>query len=489
MAIDMHKPTKTILSLALISLIESHGLHAGGFSLYTESSAAAIGNFGAGISAEGADASTAWYNPAALILLKNQQAIVGGVGVFPSSKMTGQSTYNTTLSGIPTLHYEQSFSGLQGGENALVPSVHYALPLGSRAAFGFSIVSPFGLSTNYTQGSPVRYAATKSQFETIDISPDIAGLITDHFSIGGGIDFQYARVKFNRMIGSPAYLQRYEEAIPGSGVLPTTLDSSSNNTGDSFAIGFHTGFLFMFDDNRTRIGLNYQSEIKHQFNGSSQLTGRLADPELFIGDPLPSASNPNAQYISNSLYSNDIKLPQIITLSAYKDLNNKFALLGSVVWTGWSSFKTITLNNVAVPVTDPISTQVSNGLGSSTTLEDYRNTWRVALGSNYHITDKWMMRVGGGYDQTPTVTAHRDVRLPDSDRCALSIGTHYQMRPNLGFDLGYTYLFAANNAIVNNTQAISATSSYNVDAISKNHAQLVGLQAVWMIDQVKETTK
>ena len=481
----MQKPTKTILSLALISLIESQGLHAGGFSLYTESSPAAIGNFGAGLAASGEDASTAWYNPAALILLKNQQMVLGGVGVFPSSKLSGQSTYNTSISGTPA-QYKQNFSGLQGGENALVPSLHYFLPLGPRAAFGFSLVSPFGLSTNYTQGSPVRYSGTKSEFETIDISPDIAGLITEHFSIGGGIDLQYARVKFNRMIGLPAYLQFYNDEIdPGSGLLPTTLDSSSNNTGDSFAIGFHTGFLFMFDDNHTRIGLNYQSGMKHQFNGTSQLTGRLADSSSNLLIPLE--ANQNAQYTSHSLYSNDIQLPQIVTLSTYKDLNNKFALLGSVVWTGWSSFKAITLNNVAVPVFDP-DRNVSNGLGSSTTPEDYRNTWRVALGANYHVTDKWMMRVGTGYDQTPTVTAHRDVRLPDSDRWALSIGTHYQMRPNIGFDVGYTYLFAVNNAIVNNTQAIG-TSSYNVDAISKNHAQLVGLQAVWMIDQTKETTK
>ncbi len=475
----MRKPIRTMASLAVIAMMTSQAVHAGGFSLYTESSAAAIGNFGAGVAAEGADASIGWYNPAGLVLIKEQQIVLGGVGVFPSTQLTGTSTYTTQIPSVDTRQYVQTFSGLQGGESALVPSLHYALPLGDRAAFGLSIVSPFGLSTNYSDTSPIRYAATRSQFETVNVSPELGGKLTDHLSIGAGLDLQYARVKFNSMIGTPAFAQFLAMIEPGLGVTSTAFDSQSDNSGNSFAVGFHAGVMSMFDDNHTRIGVNYQSGISHQFTGSSQLTGRLADSALGLFDPL--LANPNAQFTSNTLYSNNIDLPEIVTLSGYRDINAKLALLGSVVYSGWSSFKTITLNNVAVgmPMDDGLGTVLTTV--NSTTAEDYRNAWRFAVGANYHVTKQWMMRVGGGYDQTPTVTAARDVRLPDSDRWALSIGTHYQMRPNIGFDVGYTYLFAANDALVNTTQAIGATSTYNVNAISKNHAQLLGVQAVWTI--------
>ena len=483
----MQKPIRTMASLAVIAMMTSHVTYAGGFSLYTESSAAAIGNFGAGIAAEGADASIGWYNPAGLVLIKDQQLLLGGVGVLPSTRLTGTSTYtmeNPVGEGsLPS--YVQAFSGLQGGESAVVPSLHYALPLGERAAFGLSIVSPFGLSTNYSQSSPVRYAATRSQFETVNVSPELGGKLTDHFSVGLGLDFQYAAVKFNGMIGAPSVMEFAD--LPA-----TTLDSSSNNSGNSFAVGFHAGALYMFDDNHTRLGLNYQSGMNHQFSGHSQLTGRLADPALNIFIPFENAS-PNAEFTSNTLSSNDIHLPQIVTLSAYKEMNEKLALLGSVVYSGWSTFKKITLNNVAVGMPVPEEQggegEVIQTTVNSTINEDYRNAWRFALGANYHVNDQWMMRVGGGFDQTPTVTAARDVRLPDSDRWALSIGTHYQMRPSLGFDVGYTYLFAANDAKVNNTQAIGPIAAYNVNAISKNHAQLLGVQVVWSIDQAKASTK
>ena len=83
---NRHKPLKTIVSAAVLAVIAANAAYAGGFSLYTESSPAAIGNYAAGTAAEAADASIGWYNPAGLILIPEQQLVVGGVGVFPTAK-------------------------------------------------------------------------------------------------------------------------------------------------------------------------------------------------------------------------------------------------------------------------------------------------------------------------------------------------------------------------------------------------------------------
>lgn len=468
----MQRPLKTIISATIITLMGHNTANAGAFSLYTESSAVAIGNYAAGVAAEGSDASIGWYNPAGLSLLHEQQAVFSGAGVFPSSALEGSSTYITALPGFNVFPpYSQSFSGLNGANSAFVPAFHYALPLGEQATFGLSVVSPFGLSSSYPLTSPVRYTATYTQLETIDVSPELGGKITNNFAVGLGLDLQYARVKFNRMIGSPVVMR----FIP----LPeTTLDSLSYNKGDSLGFGFHAGILGMFNDNHTRVGLNYQSKVTHEFRGSSTLTGRLADPNLEIGDAL--AANPNAQFRSNDLFSNDVTLPEIVTLSGYQDITTKLALLGSVVYSGWNSFQTIQFNNVAAYSAD-LARQV---LVNSTAIQNYRNAWRFAVGANYHVTEQWMMRFGGGFDQTPTVDSERDVRLPDTDRWALSIGTHYQMRPSLGFDLGYTHLFANSDVLINKTEVISPTSRNSIAARGNNSTDLVGLQATWTIDQI-----
>ncbi len=487
---NIPKPLRTKVSVSVIAMMVSQAINAGAFSLYTEGSPAAIGNFAAGIAAEAADASIGWYNPAGLVLIKQQQAVLGGVGVFPSSKLTGVSTYTSSTSEVPDNNvrdYSESFNGLSGAENAVVPSLHYALPISETIVFGLSVVSPFGLSTNYGLTSPVRYAATESKLETINVSPEFGWLLNDNISFGTGLDLQYARVTFNRIIGSPALIT-FVDDTPA-----TAVDSQTLNSGDSFAVGFHAGVMLMFNDKHTRLGVNFQSQMNHVFHGYSTLIGRLADPNPDINlfaDPL--AADPNSVYRSKTLYSNDIPLPEIITVSGYHDLNTKWALLGSVVYTGWSPFKTISLNNIAVGLPDPdaeqsgtiIQTTVNNSVP-----QNFRNTWRFAVGANYHVNERWMLRTGGGYDQTPTVINDRDVRLPDTNRWALSVGSHYQWRPNLGFDVGYTYLFAANDAIINNTSRISERSTYNVNAQGKNHAQLVGLQVVWKIDQEKIATK
>jgi long-chain fatty acid transport protein len=465
----MHKPLRTLVSASVIGVLATSTVHAGAFSLYTEGSAAAIGNYAAGIAAEAADASIGWYNPAGLVLIRNQQAVMGGVGVFPTAKLNGQSTFRTP--GVPP--YVQTFNGLEGAENGFVPSFHYALPLGENATFGVSMVAPFGLATSWDPLSPVRYQGTFTELITSNLSPELGGKLTDNFSIGAGLDLQYARVKFNRMIGTPTIYQ-------GSPFSVFSNDSQVYNKGQSFGVGFHAGAMAMFNDNHSRLGLNYQSKMRHHFHGYSILGGKLADPAFNLGNP--NLSNTNATFRSNDLNSNVIDLPDIVTLSGYHDVNETVALLASVVYTNWSTLRTIELNNVAVPNTTPGATSKQTK-ANSISPQNYSDAWRVAVGANYHVNEKMMLRVGGGYDATPTNDIDRDVRLPDVDRWALSIGAHYQARPDIGLDIGYTHLFSANDPLINRTDPIG-TSSYNVNAGGSTGADLVGAQLVWTIDPV-----
>lgn len=466
----MQKPTRTIVSAAVVAMMASSVTYAGAFSLYTEGTVTALGNYAAGIAAEAADASTGWYNPAGLALLHNVQAVAGGAGVFPKSKLTGSSTFRT-LSGLPAAFstYTQNYDGIDGAKSAFVPSFHFAKPLSDNYTAGLSVVSPFGLSTEWNRFSPFRYAATYSELLTTDISPELGGRVTDNFLLGLGLDLQFARVKFNSVLGAPTVARFFGRA-------PTFFDSPSYNKGTSFAVGFHAGGMLLFNDKHTRIGLNYQSKMDHKFHGYSRLTGRFAGPGTTVPGLLgiPGGN----RFRSYDLYSNDIEFPEIVTLSGYHDLNDSFALLGSIVYTGWHTLRSIQLNNVAAFV---------SGLGprlvNSTSEQNYDNVWRFAIGANYKFDEQWMLRVGGGYDQTPTNDIDRDVRLPDADRWALSIGGHYQWRPDIGFDLGYTHLFSTGDVPINRTQLL-ATNTFTVNARASASADLVGLQAVWTMDPV-----
>ncbi|HAT8247830.1 TPA: transporter, partial [Legionella pneumophila] len=152
------------------------------------------------------------------------------------------------------------------------------------------------------------------------------------------------------------------------------------------------------------------------------------------------------------------------------------------VYTAWSSYKTVQLSNAAAgrPADNG---NVSQAKAISISPQNYNDTLRVAIGANYHVNDKLMLRVGGGYDPTPTNNIDRDVRLPDTDRWALSAGAHYQATNNIGLDIGYTHLFTSSDPVINRTDAFTATTRYNVTASGTAGANLVGVQATWTIDK------
>ncbi|MCX7114879.1 MAG: outer membrane protein transport protein [Gammaproteobacteria bacterium] len=457
----------------ITSLLIAQYSYASGFSLYTESNGEAVGNFAAGIAAEPNDASIGWYNPAGLSLLHHDQILVSGVGVLPSSQLSGNTTYQSDNFFDPTspFIYNETFSNLQGAQSAVVPSLHMMHPVGPDTTLGLSIVSPFGLSTDWDPTSALRYEATYTKLMTLDVAPEIGGRLTDHLAGGLGFDFEYANVTFNRVLGSPAVMSAIDYPA-------TIIDSSSHNQGSSFGIGFHGGLILHINDNHSRLGVNYQSPVNHQFEGYSQLSGRLADPNLNAADPLD--SNPNAISRSDNLFSNTVSLPGITTVSVYQDMNERLALLGSVVYTTWGCFQNVKLFNVAAAAANPETLEIRQVNVDAVTEENYRDTWRVALGANYKIHDRFMLRVGGGFEQTPTDNIERDVRLPDANRWAASVGAHYQFKPAIGLDVGYTHLFFEQNYI-NKTDLIH-TSTFNVTATPHNYGDLVGAQLVWTMD-------
>ena len=153
--------------------------HSGAFSLYTEGSASAVGNFAAGVAAEGRDASIGWFNPAGLVLLRKPEIVLGAVGVLPHVSLTGEAIFNQIEIDSNELlpPYVENFNNLNGAQNAVVPNLHVAIPVGDNFTYGLSIVSPLGLSTSWPQDSALRYAATLSELTVVDISPEMGGLI------------------------------------------------------------------------------------------------------------------------------------------------------------------------------------------------------------------------------------------------------------------------------------------------------------------------
>ncbi|MHA7841083.1 MAG: OmpP1/FadL family transporter [Gammaproteobacteria bacterium] len=435
----------TILCTAFLWLLCAN-TWAAGFMLF-EQNAVGVGNFNAGSAALARDASTSFYNPAGLVRLSHPQ-VVGALTYIDSEvKFTGDVSNTLTASafGAPTTLALGTEKGTtEGGGEFYIPALHGVLPITDDIAMGFSFVVPYGLESNYPEDSVLRYAATDTKITVYDWSPSVGFRITDKLSLGIGLDVEYMDTVFNGV---------------GGGLVPS-LDTLSKNEANGWGVGAHLGVLYQWSPN-TRLGVNYQSESTFTVDGRSQFIGSLA------GD---------TGFAENNHLSAKIVLPAHTDVGIYHAFNEHWAVMGSVVYTEWNSFNQIRLKNVMAVQSVALSPLPELTVGPTILVahENFHNTWRAAAGVDYAFNKKFLVRMGVGYDETPTNSTDRSVRMPDGHRFATAMGLHGQPLPHVGIDIGWTHLFIKDPSI--HHLNVMGPQLTHVDGKVKNDADLVAAQ-------------
>lgn len=420
-------------------LIISQHASASAFQLW-EQDATSVANYHAGYAAAAYDASTAFYNPAGLSRFKNQQLVFAADSVLTSFKYRGTVGVNTIDDGDP-----QSVTA-QGGNISIIPALHYVAPLSDIIAFGFSVDVPFGLMTDYGKRTALRYASTQTSVQVIDISPVLSFKVTDKLSLGLGPDVQVMKGEFDQ--------------VGTNGVIEW--DGDGINRADDTAYGMHAGIMYEFNEN-SRIGLSYHSQVVHHLTGTSNFAGPLVREALEI----PSGA------ILSKRAKLDITLPAYTALSAYHKLNTKVALMGTVIYSQWSTLQNLVLQNVAGVSDLQASTNII-----VTIPQHFRNTYSVSVGGDYDVTDKITLRAGVGYDETPVNNAYRNVQMPDNDHYALAVGGHFQATQTLGFDFGWTHIFI-NSANVSPPAQVTGDEIVTTNGSVNGGADVLAAQLVW----------
>jgi len=433
---------KTVLYKSLLSLGLGGALLAGAsagyasaFQIY-EQDASEIGDYHAGAASEAVSASTTYYNPAGLTNIKNKQLTFGLTDADVTVPYKG--TVNVSTLDQP---YTTNTAQAQGGSNNFIPNFYFSMPLSQKWALGFGMNTPFGLKTAYQGNTYVKYAATTTSLQVADFIPAVAYQPWTFLSLGAGLDIQYMKGVFDQY----------------AAIFDPSNASRSKNTGDAWGLGYHLGMLFHFNNNNTRVGVVYHSHTNFVLRGDSRFSGPMANE--FQGGSVK----------SDKLRAG-ITLPSFATLSAYQNLSDQWAVLGSVSYTWWDTSNRLVLRNVeTIDITtfDPL-------LSSVTVVEKYKNTQNYALGVHYTPIQKLTLKAGMGYENTPTHRPYRNVQLPDQNRFALAFGGHYQLDKHLGVDAGYTHFFVKKAKIYNVQsfgQEVVTTNGY-----SNSYANIYGLQ-------------
>jgi len=403
--------TKWMPVLALISL--SGGAGASGFQLL-EQNASGIGNAFAGSAAVAENASTIYFNPAGMTQLQDRELSGGVSAIDPSFRFHDTNSRVGVLGG--------SGEGGNAGGWAFLPNAYASWAVNKDLYIGLGIGAPFGLKTEYDDRWLGAAQATKFEIKTFNINPSIAYRVNEQVSLGAGVNWQQIKANYARQVGV------YAGPYPVIGTADFSRVRSTMNLEDS-AWGWNLGALFVLSP-ATKLGVSYRSEVKYHTTGDVVLSN---DGSLVGKTTMAALLARGAQ----SDLTADLTVPSTLIMSASHKLNDKWEMLGDISRTGWSS-----IPKVDIMRTSGATAQILN--------TDFRDAWRVALGTNYQYNDAWKLKFGVAYDQTPVKRAEsRLASLPDNDRVWFSVGTQWAPDKTSRLDLGVTYIVVRDSKINN----------------------------------------
>lgn len=391
---EMKSATRCVLyaGAGLMALMTA-GAEAGGFYL-EERSIKASGRAFAGAAAMADDVTVMSYNAAGMTHLSGTEAAVGGYLVMPRARV-GNSGSGMALGptvGIPVGGQDEG----QGFDPQASAYAYLAAPLSQDLWLGLSFTAPFGLKDDYDDDWFGRYDSTKSKVMVMEIAPTIAYRVAPGISVGGSLAIQRANARLVSAIPTP--------------LDPAELDAASDGVfdvkGNDWSLGFSVGLLFE-PQSGLRIGVNYRAAVDHRLTGTA--TTSLMGMEMQQG------------------VAADLNLPDVMSAAIAYEATPMITLLAQVNRYGWDRFREVRLE--LEDMTEPVS------------VENFRNTWGVAVGAEVKASDRLNLRGGVEFDETPTVDSHRSTRIPDANRLWASVGASYRLTDSLTVDLSFAHMF------------------------------------------------
>ena len=437
--------------------------------------------------AESADASTVYFNPAGMVRLKTSQISQAGQVLSVRGRFENAGTARQENGATQVLQ-----TGGNGGSyhpKAIPAGQFYAvMPYNDMISLGLGIFVPIGANINYKSDWVGRLFQDSGAIESLNINPSLAIRFDDKHSLGFGISAQIVHVKLRAgadvkeaaygisksTIQTGASIVCSPSGLPLiSGITSTTCtgianllagplvseamgEASLTIDGIGYGFGWNTGYMYRFNDDRTRFGLTYRSLIRQTIKADydwdfSNVSGQIPDiTGVRQGDPislLGSLVKPRINlrdYIENYVRPDskaEIKIitPESVGMAVFHQATQRLALMGSVTWT-----RTSRIEELRVVARDQQGPNGTIKQGDAVVNTRFRDVYKGALGLNYKINDQLLLRTGIGYEQTPIPNPEgRHASLPDNNRFIYSIGANIAPKKGLDIDIAYSYIVVA----------------------------------------------
>lgn len=466
-------------------------VHGAGLGVY-ENGSPDQGRAAAGRAAAAEDASTAWGNPAGMVLLKEPEYISGANAMFFDVKFDPDG--RTGVDG-----------GAGGNAGGFLPALgsFFVQPINDRLAIGTSMTGLMGAGLGYDEDWAGRYYSQEFSLMAVGFNPSVAFRVTDWLSVGATATIGYGRLSAETMLNNGGAvvgetlldtvnnLQGMLDGLPGWGMgwLPggghggifdrvgavrekltnlaeeleriEAVASSDDNyddglveiSDDAWGVGGSFGVLVQ-PSRDVRLGVVYRSPIEFTFKDTLRVTDRGAVMEALAG----------ALDIEHTDVELTLRVPQEVMASICWQVCPAFALMGNVGWQNWEDVGDI---KVMVDAAQDVETS------SEVPMLD---TWHFAVGTRFRPCRRWTASLGWAYDTSALELDARGPALPVDRHIRYSSGIQYDWKEDVTLGLNYTLLDMGRNSLdVNN----SPLSGHVSGAYDKAYAHIVGVNLRW----------
>jgi long-chain fatty acid transport protein len=363
-------------------------------------------------------ANTKWTIIIALgFLLLLPEVTVAGAPVH-GAKAAGMGTAFVAIADDPSaiMHNAAGLTQLKstntyGGITAVIPSTEYESPTGEsedtkfqvffpphlyicsdlntdKLALGLGIFSPFGIGgRDWSDNGPTRYISTESTIATIAVNPTVAWQIASSLSVGAGAFYLYSENTAERRVDQSAF-----------GASDGKFDLDADGDG----LGYNFGILWKPWDSFS-LGFAYRSHVSVDQSGHAKLN-KIA-PAL---QPQFGGSN----FKTN--VDTKVDFPETVSFGMAYRPTEKLTIAFDAEWARWSRF-----DEQRLEFEDEVP---AAGFTDATVELDWSDAWAVKAGIEYQPNDRFALRAGYTFVETPVPESTLSPANPDADQHNFSMG-------------------------------------------------------------------
>lgn len=453
--------------------------------------------------AEARDASVIYYNPAGMTRLRGTHLSGSLTLLNLRGKVTDTGTTRTpppgasnSEDGAPVSEDPQA----QGRAGSFWPQIlatgsgFISHQINENTHIGLGVFAPAGGNINYKKNWSGRYFVDSLAAETLAINPSAAYRFDDRHSVGIGFSVLAAHLRTIQQIdvdGIEPYLIQPVVGLIGDAQPAGILDNllldnlglgdllpdltipagttfgaldpelkaevsrvlgSALLTPDSrgsakiemygYGLGYNLGYLYEHDE-RTRLSLAYRSKNLLRLRGEldwdlDEVTAIIPLPDTRTGDLLSAEELLDRYLRPDTTAKTEITIPARLSLSVFRQVTPRLELMAD-----YTFIESSVLDEIRIELSDqrdPQGNRVQQGDGAIAL--DWRDSFRAAIGANYHWNDRLMLRSGFSFDLTPIPSPReRHPATPDANRYAYAIGANYRVNRQLSIDGAYSLVY------------------------------------------------